>query len=99
MENLERHPHVGQLLKSYCENRSEQILNCMSETDDEYKRLVKNRTDASMALKGATAGTGADALLERYTAAVYEQEIYEQNFMYRQAVNDTLDVLHDSGLL
>ncbi len=36
-------------------------------------------------------------LLESYTFS--EQENHEQNFIYKQAVNDTLDLLNDSGLI
>ena len=99
MKSLEKHPDVKNRLDLLCESRCDEILTQMLENDSEYNRLFDKRSDASMALKNAIIGTEADELLEEYTDAVIEQEVYEQNTLYRQAVNDVLAVLRDCGLL
>ena len=96
---LEKHPEAGERLNRLCESRCDEILTDMLENDSEYNRLFSERAEASMALKNSVLGTEADGLFEKYSDAVIEQEVYEQNTLYRQAVSDVLEVLCSCGLL
>lgn len=69
----------------------EHILNQMLDTDPEYKRLVKTRSDASMALRKALDHVNGGAeLFESYSDAIYAQEIYELNATYAAGASISL---------
>jgi hypothetical protein len=99
MEFLEKYPALKERLESLYESRSNEILTEMLKTDDKYNQLFENRANTSMALKKSFTEAESNKLLEEYSDTIYEQEIYEQNFLYRQAIYDALSVLHNSGIM
>jgi len=99
MEILEKYPELKTRLESLYEDRSHEILSQLLKNDDAYIKLCDERANASMALKNSIVGTESDALLEKYSDAIYELEIYEQNILYRQAIRDVLNILDEIGLL
>jgi hypothetical protein len=100
MDTLDRYPGLKEKIEILCRTRRDEILAHMVEADSEYDRLNRERADASMALKNAIDGTDADALFETYSDAVYAQEVYELDAVYKQAtIVDTLETLKTQGLL
>lgn len=97
MEFLDRYPKLAEQLELLCKTRRDEILAHMIETDKEYEQLRAKRADASMALKNAFYST--DELFEEYSDAVYAQEVYELDAVYRQALYDALNALKEQGLL
>jgi hypothetical protein len=98
MEILEKYPHLKTQFEALYENRRNEILNQMLETDTEYIRLRGKRADASMALKRAIDDSKA-YLLENYADSVLAHEIYELDSVYKQAVCDTLILLSKNGII
>jgi hypothetical protein len=97
MDILSRYPEMVAAFTQLCETRRDEILQAMTDTDDEYDRISRLRTDASMELRDRL---GEDcSLLEKYTDAVYMQETYELDAVYRQGFLDALDALTERGLL
>lgn len=72
-----KYPELEKQFETLCKTRRNEILSHIVETDNEYENLRCKRADASMALKNALDSTNAGSLLEEYSDAVYEQEIYE----------------------
>ena len=99
MEIFKRFPELENRIEKLCQMRCDEILANMLEHDIDYKRLVDKRTEASMALKNAVKGTEANDLFEKYADIICEQETYEQDSLYKQAVHDVLDIIKDLGLL
>ena len=63
----------------------------MVKADAEYEALRRARATASMVLKKVLENSETDALFEAYSDAVYAQEGYELNAVYRQAMYDALE--------
>lgn len=98
MEVFKKFPGLENRLETLCQTRCDDILENMLVNDVEYKRLCEERSETSMALKKAVSRTEANDLFEKYADAVCEQETYEQEALYRQAINDVLDIIKDLGL-
>jgi hypothetical protein len=99
MDIIDRYPKLKEKLESLCQTRRDEILACLVDTNSEYEKLNRERADASMALKNAIEGTAADELFEEYSDAVYAQEVYELDVVYRQATIDVLKVLENREVL
>ena len=99
MGNLNKHPEIAARFETLRSTRRDEILSEMVETDKEYNKLRQNRADASMALKAALEGEGQHALLEAYSDAVYAQEVYELDAVYKQALRDAINVFEEHGLI
>lgn len=99
MDILNRRPELKDTFETLCRTRRDEILAQMVKTDGAYDQISRARADASMALKRAVGGTDADGLFEGYTDAVYAQEAYELDAVYKQALRDALEVLEERGLL
>ena len=99
MDIFDKYPELKAKFETLCQTRRDEILSRMVETDSEYDKLSRKRADASMALKEAIDGTDADTLFEIYAGAVYAQEIYELDSVYKQALFDALGTLVEQELL
>ena len=97
MEYLEKYPYLKKPIEAMFENRRNEILNQMLEADSKYLELSKKRAKTSHDLLETLDDTQAE-LFEQYSDSIYAQEIYELDSLYKQAVNDTLNLLHDCGL-
>ena len=72
----------------------------MLKSDCDYKKLVDERTSASMALKNSLAGFAeANILFEKYSNTIYKQKIYDLNVVYRQGFTDAITALQNYQLL
>lgn len=98
MDFMEKYPELRLRLKSLCENRRNEILEHMLESDDEYIKLRNERTESGVALKKALDDSKVD-LYEEHTDALFAHEIYELDAMYRQAVFDTLGILKETEMI
>jgi hypothetical protein len=96
LEILHRYPGLQSTFDRLCQTRRDEILAHLTASDSQYDSLRRNRADASMALLGALSD---DALLEAYSDAVYAQESYELDAVYRLALYDALDALNHRGIL
>jgi hypothetical protein len=82
------------------ESRVNEILAYLLETDAGYQKLTEKRAQSSMMLKNTIAGSKeADILFEEYSDAVYAQESYELEIVYKQGFIDAVADLYDKGLL
>lgn len=99
MNILNRYPELAKQFETLCKIRRNEILSYMIETDAVYENLCHKRADTSMALRDADDGSDADSLLEAYSDAVYAQEVYELDALYRQGFLDALTTLYEQGLL
>ena len=99
MDIFTKHPNVKGAFEALCLTRRDEILTQMLKTDSNYDKLIKKRADSSMALKKSISGTNADILFEAYSDAVYAQEIYELDIIYKQALYDALDLLKNHGII
>lgn len=94
---LDKYPVLVKQFEVLCRTRPDEILAHMIETDSEYESLRRSRADTSMAVKDAL--DSSEALLEAYSDAVYAQEVYELDAIYRQALYDAIDALKNQGIL
>ena len=99
MDILEKHPELKKQLDKLLQTRRSEILNDMPETDSDYKKLVQERTQASMALKNMLISFESDKLFEEYSDTIYAQEIYELDAIYKQAFIDAVNVCQEQELL
>jgi len=99
MNIFNNRPDLKNIFDVLHETRRDEILADMLITDDVYTTLCDGRTEASMLLKNAIAGTPADDLFEKYSDTIYRQEIYELDSVYKQAFFDAVIVLEQRGLL
>ena len=98
MKGLEKYPDLKKRLETLCEDRRNGILTQILESDDEYAKLSTARAEASMALRNVLDNEKA-VLFERYSDSVYAQEVYELDALYRQVIQDTLEIMKDCGLI
>lgn len=98
MDFLEKYPDIKKRLDTLYKNRRNEILSQMLKIDDKYIKLNSKRTNASMALRETLDDTGVE-LFEKYSDSIYAQEVYELDFLYKQAISDTLNLLTESGLI
>jgi hypothetical protein len=99
MEILSKNPELANHFNMLCQTRRDEILSQMMENDEQYEKLCKKRADISMELKMLLSDAETDALFEKYSDAVYEQEIYELDAIYRQGLHDALDYLQKKLLI
>ena len=97
MDILLKYPEMAAEFTQLCQTRRNEILQAMVDTDEDYSRIRRLRTDTSMALRNRLEDD-CD-LLENYSDAVYMQESYELDAVYRQGFLDALDTLAKRGLL
>lgn len=97
MSILDKFPWLSESFEVLCRTRRDEILQYMVERDELYYALRLERTKTSMLLKGALGDK--DNLLEEYANAVYTQECYELDKLYRQGFLDALIILEERGLL
>ena len=99
MEILNKYPHLKNIFDFMAETRCDEIFSDMLTSDNEYITLCNERAEASMVLKNTLVDTPADDLFEKYSDKRYRQEIYEIDYIYRQAFCDAVTVLEQHGLL
>lgn len=99
MEYFRSHPELEKEMETLCQTRRDEILSQMVESDSEYNELCRKRADASMALNNVLIENKKEYLLEQYSNAIFAQEVYELEAFYKQALIDTVNTLHELGLL
>lgn len=95
MDVFNRHPELKKLFEENFKTKPYEILTDMLQTDKVYAELCRNRADKSMDLKKLLTDTAADTMFEAYSDAVYAQEVYELDCIYRQAFSDALKILKE----
>ena len=100
MDILIKYPEIKAELEKSLQTKRDEILSAMLKSDCDYKKLVDERTAASMALKNSLVGLAeADILFEKYSDTIYKQEIYELNAVYRHGFTDAVTALQNYQLL
>ena len=99
MDVFEKYPELKKQFEILSQTRRDEILDCMLKTDVEYKAIVQSRTQASMSLKNKLADAESSELFEKYSDAVYAQEVYELDVIYKQAFIDAIAVCQEQGIL
>jgi len=98
IEILEKYPILKNQFESLYENRRNEILNQMMESDSEYIKLSSERANASKALRAVLDDKTAE-LFEKYSDSLHVHEIHEIDAVYKQAVCDALTILQRNGLI
>ena len=99
MKILEKYPKLVKQFEIMYVTRRNEILNEMLNNDDAYKEFCKKRKDSSILLKNAIFGTEIDELFEKYSDAAFSQDTYELDAIYKKAVDDTLSLLTENGII
>lgn len=100
MDIFEKYPEVKKQFEKLLQTRRNEILDHILETDEEYKKLVRERMQASMSLKNIMlVDSEANILFEKYSDTIYAQEIYELEVIYKQAFIDAIIVCQNQELL
>ena len=89
-------PKLKNELEKLLLTRRNEILTQMLSTDSAYKALFDRRTQESMALKNMFVDSDIDILFERYSDAIYAQEIYELDAAYKQGFIDAVEIIFNS---
>jgi len=97
MDIFIQYPEIAEIFNQLYKTRRNEILQEMVETDAQYDALRRTRTKTSMLLRSAL--PNGSKLLEAYTDAVFAQECYELDALYRQGFLDTMEILKKRGLL
>ena len=98
MNNFIDNPNIKQEYYHLCKTRRNEILSEMLHTDKSYIELCQNRTNASIALKKALSNSDSNVLFNDYSDAIYKQEIYELEAVYKQAFIDALNIVSNQKL-
>jgi len=99
MDILNKYPELKNKLEFLLQTKRNEILSQLLESNNEYKTLCNERTQASMAVKNMLAGSESDILFEVYSDAIYAQEVYELNSVYRQGFIDAIIALQEEKQL
>ena len=99
MDILDKYPELKDKLEKLLHTKRNDILNNMLETDNEYKTLCDERVRTSTELKNMLVGFETDILFEEYSDAIYAQEVYELEAVYKQGFIDAIDNLHKQNLI
>jgi len=99
MEINDKYSKLEEQLEMLCQIRRYEILENMLKTDDVYKKLCKERTEASVKLKNKLIDPEISELFENYSDAIFAQECYEIDSIYKKAISDALDIMKNQGLI
>lgn len=100
MSNIfEKYPELKDRVELLSQTRRNEILTEMLGADTEYNELCRERADTSMALYNALTAFKLDSLFDKYSDAIFAQECYELDAVYRQAVIDIIEVMQELRIL
>jgi len=71
-----------------CVTRREEIINNLLKSDTTYQKLTHKRAITSQAVMDALNNQGMLILFEAYSDAIYAQEVYELEAVYKEAFHD-----------
>ena len=93
------HPAFKMAFEGLYKTRRDEILTEMLEIDDCYKKLCQQRADTSSTVFEVMKSSGKVDIFEEYSCAIYEQEIYELEAVYKAAFSDAVDKLIIHGVI
>jgi len=92
-ELLSKLPFLKEDFEKRCDERREEIIEYLLTSDETYQNLTQQRADTSQILLDTLNERGMADLFEDYSDAVYPEEIYEGNMIYRAAFLDALEII------
>ena len=98
-EILKKYPAVKGVFKKMCATRRDEITNMMLESDAKYQGLTHCRAEASRALLDVLTRHSEADKLEAYSDAIYAEEVYELNAVYREAFLDAIEAMEMVGMI
>lgn len=94
-----RNPSIKARFEELYAMRCGEIINELLQTDDEYMALTKNRVATSQAVLKILGEHGMADYFEAYSDAVYAEEVYELDVIYKEAFLDAVEVMEKLELL
>lgn len=90
---LSKYPTINASFESHCEKRRVEIIDELLNFDENYQALTKQREDTSQSVLNFLRDNGMADLFEAYSDALYAEEVYELDIMYREAFLDAVEML------
>ena len=98
-EIFNKFPTLKAHFEELCTKRRCEITDELIKTDEEYNSLVKNRAETSQVVLEILAEHGMSDRFEIYSDAVYAEEVYESDVIYKEAFLDAIETMDIAGLL
>ena len=95
---LNRYPSIKEYFEKFCATRRNEIINKMIEEDIDYQVLTQRRADTSQNIFNVLNDCGRPEHFEAYSNAIYAEEVYELDYIYREAFLDAVEVIEQHGL-
>jgi hypothetical protein len=98
-EILKKYPAIKTSFEDLCDTRREEIINELLMSDTDYQLLTQRRADTSEAVLRILSEQGATDPFESYSDAVYAEEVYELDVIYREAFFDAVETMERMKIL
>jgi hypothetical protein len=92
-EVFEKYPFLKEGFDERCEMRREEIIDDLLKSDANYRTLTRQRADTSQVVLKILSERGMADLFEAYSDAVYAEEIYEGEMIYKSAFIDAVEMM------
>jgi len=98
-EILVRYPSIKVGFEELCATRCYEILDELLRTDTDYQALTQQRANTSQIILDILNNHDAVKQFEAYSSAVYAEEVYELDVIYREAFLDAVEMIERQKLL
>ena len=96
---LNRLPEIRADFEVMCSTRRDEITNELLKSDDDFQILMQQRADTSQVVLKILTEHGKADYYESYSNAVYAEEVYEFDMIYREAFLDAVEMIERLGFL
>ena len=96
---LNKYPAVSKDFEIMRATRCSEITVELLKSDTDFQKLTQQRTSTSQTVLDALIEHGKEGLFESYSDAVYAEEVYESNEIYKEAFIDAMEMMERLGLL
>ncbi|MCL2202595.1 MAG: hypothetical protein FWB88_01455 [Defluviitaleaceae bacterium] len=90
---LGKYPDVNAAFEKICNTRREEIINTLLASDADYQALTKHRAETSQVVLEFLRNHDMTHCFEAYSDAVFEEELYELDAIYKEAFLDAVELM------
>jgi len=98
VEILSKYPSINASFKALCATRRDEIIDKLLQSDTDYHELTRQRAETSQVVLNILSKYGMEGHFEAYSDAVFAEEVYELDVIYKEAFLDAVEVMEQEIL-
>ncbi|MCL1878990.1 MAG: hypothetical protein FWF80_09030 [Defluviitaleaceae bacterium] len=87
-----KYPFIPEIFEKMSKHRRDEIIAEMLMSDEKYKELTRVRADTSQIVMDTFIGLGREDSFEAYSDAIYAEENYALDALYKEAFLDAVEL-------